>query len=523
MKKPVNILLFVGGLLILLILSRLPYVTEPDEDLKELRVEYTTEHVPSVDHRKFAVLKKDFSAPQEVTEACISCHTERHTEVLKSAHWNWERESYIPGRGILKAGKKNLLNNFCIGIGGSEVSCTRCHVGYGWEDKNFNFDNAKNIDCLVCHDNTGDYVKAIATAGYPVPDVDLNAVAQNVSLPKRANCGSCHFYGGGGNNVKHGDLEKTLFSPTKDVDVHMAIDGPNMDCVVCHEAENHKLQGKMYSVSSMNHDRVTCEQCHGEFPHTKSILNEHTVKVACQTCHIPIYAKVNATKMSWDWSTAGKLRDGEPYTVEDEDGNHIYRSIKGSFTWAKNVKPEYSWFNGTADHYFIGDKVDTSEVIKMNTLNGEYRDRNSKIIPVKVHRAKQIYDCCFQLIIQPKLYASQEGEGGFWRDFDWHEAAQKGMESAGAPYSGNFCFVNTEMSWPLNHMVSSKEKSVSCKECHTRDDSRLADLDDFYMPGRDYNSAIDFTGVALIILTLIGVILHGLIRLVSNLNKRTKN
>ena len=32
-------------------------------------------------------------------------------------------------------------------------------------------------------------------------------VAQNVGLPARENCGGCHFYGGGGDGVKHGDLD----------------------------------------------------------------------------------------------------------------------------------------------------------------------------------------------------------------------------------------------------------------------------------------------------------------------------
>jgi hypothetical protein len=70
------------------------------------------------------------------------------------------------------------------------------------------------------------------------------------------------------------------------------------------------------------------------------MLNEHTLKVACQTCHIPVYAKVNATKIYWDWSTAGKLRDGKPYRETDAEGNITYLSEKGSFRWAKNLKPE---------------------------------------------------------------------------------------------------------------------------------------------------------------------------------------
>ncbi len=52
--------------------------------------------------------------------------------------------------------------------------------------------------------------------------LDLNKIAQSVGKPKRTNCGVCHFFGGGGNNVKHGDLEMAMFEPTKEIDIHMA-------------------------------------------------------------------------------------------------------------------------------------------------------------------------------------------------------------------------------------------------------------------------------------------------------------
>lgn len=36
----------------------------------------------SVDHTRFEELQKEFATPQEVTEACIACHNERHKEVM---------------------------------------------------------------------------------------------------------------------------------------------------------------------------------------------------------------------------------------------------------------------------------------------------------------------------------------------------------------------------------------------------------------------------------------------------------
>ena len=52
---------------------------------------------------------------------------------------------------------------------------------------------------------------------------------------------------------------------------------------------------------------------------------------------------------------------------------------------------------------------------------------------------------------------------------------------------GEFDFVETTYVFPITHMVAPKEKSLSCTECHSKTDSRLANLKGFYMPGRDGN------------------------------------
>ncbi|MCX7959465.1 MAG: cytochrome C, partial [Deltaproteobacteria bacterium] len=226
--------------------------------------------------------------------------------------------------------------------------------------------------------------------------------------------------------------------------------------------------------------------------------------------HIPVYAKVNATKIYWDWSTAGRLKNGEPFIEEDEDGNHKYMSVKGSFVWGKNLKPDYVWFNGTATHYLLGDRIkDPKSPLVLNPLYGSYDDAESKIIPVKIHTAKQPYDPENNILIMPKLYAENKGAGAFWKDFDWIKAAETGMKEQGLPFSGKIDFIETKMYWPVNHMVSVKEKSVRCEECHTRNGSRIANLRDFYIPGRDYSPLVDGTGRMIIIFAILGIIAHG--------------
>lgn len=484
------------------------------------------ERESTVNHSLFKELNQDFASGNEVTKVCLTCHNKRHTEILKSSHWKWERKEEIEGKGIVALGKKNVLNNFCIGISGSEESCTRCHIGYGWSDQSFNFNDPSNIDCLVCHDNSGTYKKKKGGAGRVDESVSLSYVAKNVGRPGNENCGVCHFWGGGGNNVKHGDLDKAMLECSKEIDVHMATDGGNMVCIDCHITKNHKMQGKLYALSSENENRMECETCHTTKPHNDNTLDDHILRIACQTCHIPIYAKANSTKMYWDWSSAGELDDkGLAKHENDEDGNHKYMSIKGTFVWDDHVVPEYYWFNGIANHQLITDKIDTIPV-QMNSLDGCYKDKGeyqksanpSKIWPVKVHRGNQIYDPVNMTLIQPKLYGKEKGSGAYWTDFDWGTASQLGMDYLGLPYSGEYAFVETEMYWPLNHQVSPKEESLSCKDCHIRKDGRLQDLNDFYLPGRDFNNYVEFGGWGFIILAFIGCVIHAICRIISRRN-----
>ena len=62
-----------------------------------------------------------------------------------------------------------------------------------------------------------------AGSGNYWPPVDLLQVARNVGKTSRATYCACHFYGGGGDAVKHGDLDSSLTQPTRELDVHMSV------------------------------------------------------------------------------------------------------------------------------------------------------------------------------------------------------------------------------------------------------------------------------------------------------------
>jgi hypothetical protein len=267
--------------------------------------------------------------------------------------------------------------------------------------------------------------------------------------------------------------------------------------------------------------KITCESCHGDRPHSEKSsvgekANDHTDKVACQSCHIPTFARVNPTKMSWDWSTAGKLKDGKPYKTEGAFGKHDYLSIKGDMVWDKDVKPEYHWFNGSIESVTVKDTVDPSGTVAVSLPVGSPDDPNSRIFPFKVHQGNQPYDKVNKTLLGPLL----SGPNGFWTTFDMQDALTRGQQALGVPYSGEYDFVKTTYVFPTTHMVAPKENVVACMECHDRAESRVANLTGFYMPGRDHNSWINTIGWILVLGSLIGVSLHGLGRIFSSSNGR---
>ena len=56
--------------------------------------------------------------------------------------------------------------------------------------------------------------------------------------------------------------------------------------------------------------------------------------------------------------------------------------------------------------------------------------------------------------------------GGYWTEFDWDQALRLGSEKSGIEYSGEYGFTETEMLWPLSHMVAPASEALQCADCH---------------------------------------------------------
>lgn len=438
------------GAALLVLLTVLLVMAQAVHDQHRAAAAFVRKTRVHLDHS--AYFTKPFASPQAVTEACLKCHAKAVDDVMHSAHWTWlgdvaHRASAPQGIPI---GKKNLINNFCIGIQGNWGSCTKCHAGYGWKDASFDFKEKRNVDCLVCHDGSGQYIKG--EAGMPTPASDLLASARSVRYPKRENCGTCHYYGGGGLGVKHGDLDNSLDHPAADLDVHMG--KQNMLCIDCHATKDHQIPGRSFAVSVNKEGGISCLQCHAGVQHRDARIERHLDAVACQTCHIPSFARRVPTKATWDWSQAGDVG-------RHEDPHH-YLKIKGAFTYEQDAVPTYGWFKNEVDRYLAGDPVVRGGVTRLNPPKGDIHDPAAKIWPFKVHRGKQPFDRKFGYLVVPVT----GGKGGYWTSFNWDRSAKLGEAFTGLTFSGQLGFTETEMVWPLSHMVVPASQALKCMDCH---------------------------------------------------------
>lgn len=402
-----------------------------------------------------------FTTGYEVTARCVSCHPAAAAEIMGSQHFTWSG----PAPDLLAAdlltavtgpvGKVNLVNNFCVGVPSNEKRCDQCHAGYGgdpdaarpqlsaraYDAGNSSIPLEQRVDCLVCHANpSSGYAKAPKDFGRPASAAVLAAAAQSVRrTPDRTNCGVCHMYAGGGDNVKL--MGSSLKNPTTDVDVHM---GAGMVCADCHLdrlAAPHTFTGGGVHVPGHGR-RAACSDCHGSAPHegvvasTGATLDFHTARIACQTCHIPAFSRGQFGKVDWDWSTSGDntgcaggtpcsagvvqvkvLDDGTP----DPGGTTVttYDFIKGSFVWKRNVAPAYRWSNGKATHALLSDRADVGALgttpddanrICLGEPVGSPAD--GKIMPFKLMRGRQaVYvDGAGSFVVNPNVF----GPGSFW-------------------------------------------------------------------------------------------------------------
>jgi hypothetical protein len=331
--------------------------------------------------------------------------------------------------------------------------CAQCHAGLGAKPNlPPTEEDLANVDCLICH--SPDYERTVLKDEEgnvylgPAEGVDITAAAQNAQRPTREMCTRCHLGAAGGPNFKHGD-----YPTSPEVDVHMAA---GLQCVDCHVTQQHKVAGGGYMIAQeLPEVTVACANCHTEEPHqtgASGILNMHTARIACQTCHIPFLARDPdyPTQMTRDYT------------------GPVYNEAKGLYGPAvskeSNVIPTYFWW-------------DYPRVATPPWPVGSIDDTNAKITPWKPLEVTVPFDA----ETETPIYIKQ---GVYQIQGDLTAAVEAGVAASGQEYSGEWVAVTELMYFDAQHQVAPAAESLTCGDCHA-EEGRL----DFVALGYDEERA----------------------------------
>jgi hypothetical protein len=230
-----------------------------------------------------------------------------------------------------------------------------------------------------------------------------------------------------------------------------------------------------------------------------SQIDRHMTKVACQTCHIPTYAKVvtNAdgttsgipteTVRTWDKTVLSQ-------TACNGRGGWLPEELKGS-----NLQPTYTWFNGTSEIYYLGEKLASLDAtagrtkplaVSMKDIlgfpagtksyvlgkpNGSINDTAAKIYPMKEHWGKLAKNKATGEIVAQSTFE-------FFRTGSWCRSVAKGLGRADneldtlcpnqdSPIPAEAEAIPVHTYQTLNHGVEVQTKALgagnTCGACHS--------------------------------------------------------
>lgn len=410
----------------------------------------------------------------EGTKTCLACHMKEAESFFSSQHYQWKGEApQIVDAAGRKLGKANTINDFCTNpiaswaglvrnSRGEIISkgCSACHAGLGkLPSEAKSQEQIENIDCLICHASgyQRDLYPAAEGEGWAWKPIlwknqeGLDSVSKRIGQPTRTTCLRCHASSGGGPNFKRGDLEYALTDCDREFDVHMGSNGAGMQCIDCHAGEDHRVRGRGtdLAASDMPGNPLSCADadCHGDAPHAARVLNHHTTRVACATCHIPTFARADATDMHRDWS--------KPVYKEEAD------KYAPTIQLQKDVQPVYAWYNGRTEAQLPGEavkKIADGSVVMMMPV-GSREDPASRIYPFKLHRGRMP-------VLEGRNWLIPIVVEEFFADGDIDKAVKNAADKMYQVKDGRYSWTDTTRYMGIFHEVVPAKKALGCLDCH---------------------------------------------------------
>jgi len=382
--------------------------------------------------------------------------------MMQTTHYQWlgDAPDMVNGAGQRQGKLTNAVNSYCINIEGDWPVCGTCHVGRGQRPDQASND-LENLDCLVCHSEN------YAAQRVRLPDGSMGVVqpddsfVQSVHRPTRTNCLSCHAKAGGGDGVKRGDLSlATITNANRNFDVHMNTAGADLTCQSCHVFENHKVIGKGSDLRPTDDlsrgAEVSCLTCHTDKAtregHDTAKINDHVARVSCQTCHVPVYAKV-ATEIHRDWRSHA---DGSPADASALPGHPYTENLA-------DLMPSYKFWNRQSDNALLGDDAG-------RTFNAQ-TDTWPTSIPLGDVTDGKLYPFKYKTAVQPKTLGDSRLIA--LNTFEYLKASgnvdtaiAQGLTAMGYPADEPYDWVVTDTYQLLNHGISPGSNALQCADCH---------------------------------------------------------
>ena len=397
-------------------------------------------------------------------DTCLRCHQDEAAQVHGSVMYQWEGDAPDMASGPARQGKAaGAVNSYCVNIAGNWGGCGGCHVGLGERPSaEATADQLRNIDCMLCHQQA---YRRTKVDGRFVPDeasmgISMDQAARTVHEPQRANCLQCHAKAGGGDSVKRGDLTLAHASTSdQQFDVHMATTGADLRCQDCHTVTDHRFAGKGSDLRPTDSDvQLECSNCHGDMAsggHEGDDLDRHVARVACQTCHIPVYAK-NAAD-----SAASEATEVHRTWLDTHASSAPFHPAGMT---ANDLVPEYRFWNRTSRNYLLHDvaQVDpgTGRYPTSRPL-GDVADPEAKLYAFKYKTAEQPMATAERTLIAIDTSV-------YFATADAAAAVEQGLVNMGLPGSTAYEWVETDTFQMLNHEVSPSEAALQCNDCHGR-------------------------------------------------------
>ena len=412
----------------------------------------------------------DFFEHYEGTKTCLACHQSEAESFFHSQHYQWRgTASHITNAQGQRLGKMNTINDFCTNPSANWIGrvenkkgdvitrgCSACHAGLGLKPSaEMTQQQLENIDCLQCH--ASGYRRDVyqnekgAWEWRPIlweNKEGLDSVAKRIGMPTRTTCLRCHANSGGGANYKRGDIEYVLANTTRDYDVHMGKDGANYDCIHCHQGGDHRVKGRGADLSANDmKETVRCGECHKTAPHQDADLNRHMSRIDCTVCHIPTFARTDATDMKRDWSKAVYNAEKDKYSAD----------IK----LETNVKPVYAWYNGNTKEQLLGQPLNRlpDGSVGMMIPQGSRDDPSAKIYAFKLHKAKLPY-------LKDKGWILPIQVEEFFQTGALDKSIREASEHAYGVKNPDYGWVDTTRYMGIYHGVRPHEQALHCKDCH---------------------------------------------------------